>query len=39
MKIEFEKPRHVIRFSDLDIGTVFRNPKTESIHIKTERFF
>ena len=39
MKIEFEKPRQVIRFSDLDIGTVFRDPKTESVHIKTERFF
>ena len=39
MKIEFEKPKQVVHFADLEIGTVFRNPKTESVHIKTERFF
>ena len=39
MKIEFEKPRQVIHFAALDVGTVFRDPKTESVHIKTERFF
>ena len=39
MKIEFEKQRQVIHFAALDVGTVFRDPKTESVHIKTERFF
>ena len=39
MKIEFEKPKQVIHFAALDVGTVFRDPKTESVHIKTERFF
>ena len=39
MKIEFEKPKQAVNFADLEIGTVFRDPKTESIHIKTERFF
>ena len=39
MKIEYEKPRQVIHFAALDVGTIFRDPKTESVHIKTERFF
>ena len=39
MKIQFEKPKQVIHFAALDVGTVFRDPKTESVHIKTERFF
>ena len=39
MKIEFEKPKQAVHFADLEIGTVFRVPKTESVHIKTERFF
>lgn len=37
MKIEFEKPRQDMHFYSLDIGTVFRDPKTETIHMKTER--
>ena len=38
MKIEFEKQRQVINFADLEIGIVFRDPETETINIKTERF-
>lgn len=26
MKIEYEKPRQVIHFAALDVGTVFRDP-------------
>lgn len=36
MKIEFEKPKQVVHFAALDIGTVFRDPKTDTIHMKTE---
>lgn len=38
MKIEFEKPKQVARFAALEIGTVFHDPETETINIKTERF-
>ena len=38
MKIEFEKSRQAINFAALDIGTMFRDPETESIYMKTERF-
>ena len=36
MKIEFEKQRQVIRFSALDVGTVFRDPSDDMIYMKTE---
>ena len=36
MKIEFEKPKQVIRFADLDVGTVFRDPSDDMIYMKTE---
>lgn len=36
MKIEFEKPKQSVHFAALDIGTVFRNPKDDSIYMKTE---
>ena len=36
MKIEFEKPKQVINFSALDIGTVFRDPSDDMIYMKTE---
>lgn len=36
MKIEFEKPRQVIRFAALDIGTVFKCPSYDTIYMKTE---
>lgn len=38
MKIEFEKSRQAINFAALDIGIMFRDPETESIYMKTERF-
>ena len=36
MKIEFEKPRQVIRFVALEVGTVFRDPSDDRIYMKTE---
>lgn len=36
MKIEFEKPKQIVHFSDLDIGTVFRDPSDDMIYMKTE---
>lgn len=36
MKIEFEKPRQVIHFAALDVGTVFRDPSDDRIYMKTE---
>lgn len=36
MKIEFEKPKQIVHFAALDIGTVFRDPKDDSINMKTE---
>ena len=36
MKIEFEKPRQVIHFAALEIGTVFRDPSDDMIYMKTE---
>ena len=38
MKIEFEKQRQIIHFAALEVGTVFRDPETETVNIKTERF-
>ena len=36
MKIEFEKPRQVIHFATLDVGTIFRDPSDDRIYMKTE---
>ena len=36
MKIEFEKPRQVIRFAALDVGTVFKRPSYDTVYMKTE---
>lgn len=36
MKIEFEKPKQTIRFSDLDIGTVFKYQFDDTVYMKTE---
>ena len=36
MKIEFEKPRQVIHFAALEVGTVFRDPSDDRIYMKTE---
>ena len=36
MKIEFEKQRQIIRFADLDVGTIFRDPSDDMIYMKTE---
>lgn len=36
MKIEYEKPRQVIHFAALDVGTVFRDPSDDAIYMKTE---
>ena len=36
MKIEFEKPRQVIHFVALDVGTVFKCPSYDTIYMKTE---
>lgn len=36
MKIEFEKPKQSIHFDALDVGAVFRDPKDDSINMKTE---
>ena len=36
MKIEFEKPRQVIRFAALDVGTVFKGLYDDTVYMKTE---
>lgn len=36
MKIEYEKPRQIIHFAALDVGTVFRDPETDLIYMKTQ---
>lgn len=36
MKIEFEKPKQIVHFSDLEVGTVFRDPSDDIIYMKTE---
>lgn len=36
MKIEYEKPRQVIYFAALEVGTVFRDPSDDMIYMKTE---
>ena len=36
MKIEFEKPRQVIHFAALEVGTVFKCPSYDTIYMKTE---
>lgn len=36
MKIEYEKPRQVIYFAALEVGTVFRDPSDDTIYMKTE---
>ena len=36
MKIEFEKPKQIVRFSDLEVGTVFKCPSYDTIYMKTE---
>lgn len=36
MKIEFKKPKQIVHFSDLDIGTVFCDPSDDMIYMKTE---
>lgn len=36
MKIEYEKPRQVIYFATLEVGTVFRDPSDDIIYMKTE---
>ena len=36
MKIEYEKPRQIIYFAALEVGTVFRDPSDDIIYMKTE---
>lgn len=36
MKIEYEKKPQIVHFAALEIGTVFRDPKDDSINMKTE---
>lgn len=36
MKIEYEKPKQIVHFAALEVGTVFRDPRTDTIHMKTE---
>ena len=36
MKIEYEKPRQVIYFAALEVGTVFCDPSDDIIYMKTE---
>lgn len=36
MKIEFEKPRQVIHFAALDVGTVFKGLYNDTVYMKTE---
>lgn len=36
MKIEFEKPRQIIHFAALEVGTLFRDPSDDTVYMKTE---
>lgn len=36
MKIEYEKPRQVINFAALEVGTVFKYPSYDTVYMKTE---
>ena len=36
MKIEYEKPRQVINFAGLDVGTVFKYQFDDTVYMKTE---
>ena len=36
MKIEFEKPKQVIRFAALDVGTVFKGLYDDTVYMKIE---
>lgn len=36
MKIEYEKPKQVIHFAALDVGTVFKCPSYDTVCMKTE---
>ena len=36
MKIEFEKPKQIVHFSDLDIGTVFKGLYDDTVYMKTD---
>lgn len=36
MKIEYEKPRQIIHFAALEVGTLFRDPSDDMIYMKTE---
>lgn len=36
MKIEFEKPKQVIRFAVLDVGTVFKGLYDDTVYMKTD---
>ena len=36
MKIEFEKPKQVIHFEALDVGTVFKGLYDDTVYMKTE---
>lgn len=36
MKIEYEKPRQIIHFAALDVGTVFKCPSYDTVYMKTE---
>ena len=35
MKIEYEKPRQVIHFAALEVGTVFKCPSYDTVYMKT----
>ena len=36
MKIEFEKPKQIVHFSDLDVGTVFKGLYDDTVYMKTD---
>lgn len=36
MKIEYEKPKQIVHFAALEVGTVFRDPGDDMIYMKTE---
>lgn len=36
MKIEYEKPKQVIHFAALDVGTVFKGLYDDMVYMKTE---
>ena len=36
MKIEFEKPKQIVHFAALEVGTVFRDTSDDMIYMKTE---